>query len=111
MKRYFFIISIIAVITVLIFISCEDSFGKIKKTDVSVNVLEKTVRHSSDVTGGFDLKPFIDVTLKNIDAFDINIYDFEELLSSEYNNKGNTINFNLKEGKVTFCILSSEIRS
>ena len=79
MKKSYFILSIIFSMLVL---SCENSFNMTKSLseEQSQSAMKKTVKINRNVTGGFDLKPYIDVTMKNVDACDINIYDFEALL-------------------------------
>lgn len=109
MKKSYFIVSMIFSMLVL---SCENSFNMIKPVteEQRQSAMKKTVKVNRNVTGGFDLKPYIDVTMKNVDASDINIYDFEALLAEEYSFNGNRIKFNLEEKKVRFNLLSAEIR-
>lgn len=109
MKKSYFILSIIFSMLVL---SCENSFNMTKSLseEQSQSAMKKTVKINRNVTGGFDLKPYIDVTMKNVYACDINIYDFEALLAEEYFFNGNKIKFYQKEKKVRFNLLSAEIR-
>ena len=96
----------------MLVLSCENSFNMTKSLseEQSQSAMKKTVKINRNVTGGFDLKPYIDVTMKNVDACDINIYDFEALLAEEYFFNGNKIKFYQEEKKVRFNLLSAEIR-
>ena len=62
MKKSYFIVSMIFSFLVL---SCENSFNMIKPVteEQRQSAMKKTVKVNRNVTGGFDLKPYIDVRM------------------------------------------------
>ncbi len=99
---------ILTVITVFLFSTCENSINQ-DYEDSYDTVREKKVKNKNG-QGGFDLKPYIDASSRNVRAEDITIYDFEELCSKEYRCNTASIKVNKREHTVTLSNPNARIR-
>lgn len=94
-------------IGLFIFTSCLNEVSEVDY-ERSNNKVYKKARN----VDGFDLKPFIDVTMKNVNANDITINDFEGLCSGQYfnNKKGSSITVNKSNHTVSFNVSNIRIK-
>lgn len=85
------IVLLLSIIVMCIFtLSCVNDI----QPDYNNDTQSKVSNRSAQNKGGFDLKPFIDVSDPKINGFDITESDFEFLVSGIYRNKGgSSINF------------------
>lgn len=97
MKKYLKIILYVS--SLFLFMTCENSIN----ADYQGNSFNGNSKQSGsrNVRQGFDLKPYIDASSKNINAADLTVYDFEELCEGEYKCGNSTIRINKKEHTIS----------
>lgn len=99
MKKEIFLIS--SVLFLLFLSGCENGLSREENPD-NVNVSTKVNKNKNrSGKGGFDLTPYIDASLRNVNAADISVYDFEELCGKTYSCKGSDITVNVKEHTIS----------
>ena len=101
MKKFNFIL--FTVLFCFLLLTCDN--GLTVKNE-NIKETKKTEKKGREVTGGFDLLPFTDVSLKTVDASQIKLKDFEELVSGTYVNgktggslffEGDRVSFSVRE--------------
>lgn len=101
---------ILTVMSLFLFLTCENSISADYQdnTDYSGSVSKKTKNRSGQQ--GFDLKPYIDASSRNVSAYDLTVYDFEELCKGEFRCGSASIKFNSKEHTVTIRNTDAKVR-
>ncbi len=97
MKKYLKIILYVS--SLFLFMTCENSIN----ADYQGNSFNGNTKQngSRNARQGFDLKPYIDASSKNINAADLTVYDFEELCEGEYKCCNSTLRINKKEHTIS----------
>lgn len=103
-KNYVFVICILSVFL----FSCENSIQPDYDETTSLSRSVRVTRGKS--SGAIDPLPFIDVTMKNVNANDIVLKDFESLANGTYVSKeGNRIRVDKKAHKVFINVINTKI--
>lgn len=108
MKKLLFFLMII--LTVFL-VSCDFGLSSTDSIDNEGNK-KTSITKGRSVKGGFDMKPFFDVTMKNIDANDVIIDEFKHLtVERYYNGQDGVITLNKNKGTLKYSIASVSIEN
>lgn len=108
MKKILQIVFII--LSLFLFMTCENSINADYEEGGRVIEGRKGKKTQRSGQGGFDLKPYIDASNRNVNAYDITVSDFEELCRREYRCASASIKINTKDHTVTLRNTDAVIR-
>lgn len=102
--------TVFIILSLFLFMTCENSITADYGEGGEVYQGRKTKNSNRSGQGGFDLKPYIDASNRNVNAYDLTVYDFEELCRREYRCEPASIKINTKDHTVTLRNTDAVIR-